>query len=430
MEALMRIGVTKYNLGVLFLCMMIFVVFRLPLKTPFERVYYPGEALLFFVLGVALAGYLFIGLLKRKTWPSYEMVLLGVMVGIPLLGAATAAIHYDQPWLYGLASQREYGAILCVIWVSILVRWGLLDWRQVRLALLIMAWGTVLHWLFLYFFVDYSAYAALGGKVSTNQLRGDRLRWERLLTAWGGLYYFILFVRTGRWRDGACAAVFLFYIYIVTLSRSYAVAFTGAAALFILDSARHARGRWVKYALYGSCSAVLIIVLPAVLYPEIMDYVIRAYSSAFKVFFTGERAYEGAADARIRFMAIAMPFIKEHLWLGNGSFSIRWMESGASPLPSLFMPMDIGIWGGLMMYGVIGVLGTLYPYIKGVRLWFPLSNATDPTLLLACKYFIIYFLLRTLSTGFAMMFAAPGLFILMLLFLERHTRPEMPPAKP
>jgi len=96
-----------------------------------------------------------------------------------------------------------------------------------------------------------------------------------------------------------------------------------------------------------------------------VDYQIEKFYAALSVAFTGEKSSDASANARIREVKLAMPYIKEHPIFGNGKLSAQW-KGGFHGNLGFFAPSDIGVWGGLFIFGFFGF--TVF-YIQFVFLW-------------------------------------------------------------
>jgi hypothetical protein len=79
----------------------------------------------------------------------------------------------------------------------------------------------------------------------------------------------------------------------------------------------------------------------------------------------GEEGNDVSSNARIKEFVIALPFIQSQWLLGNGDLSDQW-TGGYGGVIGYFFPSDLGLLGGVFVYGVVGVL-FLYLQIVFIR---------------------------------------------------------------
>jgi len=421
---------TREHVRFSLLCVLFAFLFRIPIRSPAEDAYYLVESAFFLFVGAYFAVYLAHAVFRRRPVARIELLCLSLLL-VPLIAAILTLVRYGQPIIYGLGSQREFLGILAAVLVLDLLRRGSIDMDLVRRSLVTVAWLTLGAWVFVYLFVDYGAFAKLGGYVSTSALRGERLRFDRVITAFLAIYCTVAAARSPGLKTYAAFAVCIWYVFFVTLSRSYAVAYLFAVFLFLWDLSARVRGRRIKYATYAVFAAMLVAVVPLLVSPSLQDYLQRSFGSAFKVVLSGEPAEDPAASVRVLQAEIAWPYIKAHPLLGNGKLSFKWDLSVIADR-GRFDTHDLGILGGLYLYGVLGLALLLLPYLYAIR-WFRAIHAdnADP-FIVACKYFVVYYLVRTVLTNFAAQRPPPGILMLVLTYYWIVERPfkRSPPEVP
>jgi hypothetical protein len=423
-----RLAISKRSLAFLVLCGLVAFLFRIPLRTPLQEAYNFAEVGLFGLLLLWLPWYLYRALRTSGGLTVLELSALLLLV-LPVLGGARAHSLFGQPLWLGVVTLRDAFGVLIALLIAHALGRGLVSWAQVERALLVVAWCTLAHWMLLYLFVDYETYAGWGAAMSRSEFRGERLVWDRMLTAFGALYYAARALRQPNLRNGLKAGVFAYYILFVTLSRSYAVAYVLCVLLLMLELSTVFRGRFLKYLVYGSFAALFVVVLPLVLLPDLREFITVAFGSIVDALFRGETPTEVSVASRMRQFNRALPWIQENFWLGCGKLSRQWEVARLKILTGKIVPVDLGIIGGLFVYGLIGLLVALGPFFVAGRPWLRVRADRDDPLAVACKYFIVYMLLRTLTTNLAVHSPGPAIAAVLLTYhYVRVRRPAEAPA--
>jgi hypothetical protein len=420
---MLKLGISRKTFYYCILAAIVLFGFRLPLHTPSERLYFLVEALFFVMLLVWLLVDLAVVIVHEHRLHRLDLLMLLLLL-LPLIGTLTAWIYFQQPLFFGLVAQRSYLCIIAPILLGRLLRRGSVSISMVRRVWLLMAAGTVIYWCLVEYVVGPARYAAMGGSVSMNALRGARFRYEYVLSGFWVVYLGIRCLRQTTWLNGALLLGALWYVFAVTKSRLFAVSVVAALSLFVFEDMFAVRGRALKYAFGGAVVLVLLSFLFC-LRPDISDYMNASFYSAFRVVLTGELTGEGSANARIHQTALVWPHILAHPWFGSGAISKQWEFSFAELMGggnSKFAPKDVGILGGLFKYGLVGVTLWFLPYGYCLNRWHRIGRHSQDLFALACKYTIIHLLVLTLLSNAGLQMPTPGLLIIVIMAFM--VRPE------
>jgi hypothetical protein len=79
------------------------------------------------------------------------------------------------------------------------------------------------------------------------------------------------------------------------------------------------------------------------------------FIEAMHVVMTGKESSDISANARIFEIALAEPYVNKNTLLGSGLLSNQW-QGGFQDRLGYFHPSDIGIYGVIFAYGILGLL--------------------------------------------------------------------------
>lgn len=202
----------------------------------------------------------------------------------------------------------------------------------------------------------------------------------------------------------------------ITESRSFMLAYALALCAFLLEDSIHVRGRWIKYSVYGLFLLLVVVAPLAILFSEFFGTMGILFRSAMTVVITGSADQDGSANVRIAEASAMMPFVKEHLLLGCGAISKQWDVAASALVGGRFSVADIGILGGLFLYGIVGVAVILSPFAYALRWTRFVNTSTDDVFAVSCKYFLLFCLLNTILGAIAIQTPGPTLLFVVLIY--------------
>jgi len=353
---------------------------------------------------------------SREHWKldGFEWYVIALIAIVPIMSAVCAQSEFGQPILYGLLTERSMVAVAAVLFCMHRLRIGFFRLSEVKSALMILAWGTAIFWIFMRIALNPANYVSStrpGGFVSEAEPYWFVLPAQFILI--GVLYYALRGLRTGKIRN-----------YLLAL-----LLFTGAVdkasgrvmILALLVTFLFFAARWLKLKR-------LLILLPAMavgsgllvgfLYlaaPQIVTDRIGQFQAAFTVAFTGEASDDPSANGRIPQVLLAAEGIQKRPFFGSGSISAQWEGGYRDTLGARFYPEDIGLIGAVYNFGFIGLIFFASQYWfawRAVKGRLPESNSALSD---AAKGFIFYTLLG--STMFIYHITTTLFFIMLLRFM-------------
>lgn len=341
----------------------------------------------------------------------FEVYILLMMVVIPLWGGFMADYRFGQPLLYGILVQRTM--ILGTGGLALLTfyRMGWINTNDCKNALLMLAWLTL--------FV-YSVYMVITRNKTETDSTGAQIRLVYSFIEIGFLYYGLIGFNKKSKFHYFLASLFLVYI-LMSQKRAVLLTMLGSYGLFVLI-----RGSFSRLAVFVPAALVGIVSLAGLLYvanPQGMTNLAERVADAVTVVTTGQQTGDVSADVRLTEMAIALPYIENAWATGNGAFSHRYQGGGAAILGGYFFAGDIGIFGVVFGFGVLGTL------LFALQFWWvwrygraALQGRSTPPMVDAVVAYLIAYGVESLEGGTFAFRWFIGVFLIAYLFMAADER--------
>lgn len=401
--------------------------------------YFPGMSLVqdawYVLMSIALIGIYLPWRRRQQGSPrSLEAYVLVVLALVPLWSAYAAQREFGQPLLYGLLAQRGF---VLVAGIPLLTHQALatrsITRRDLEHAMVFLAWSTMFLYLAMFLFLDAGSYfSAYGLGFVTNDGKEAKFKFNVVFIVFGFFYYAFKGLRHQSRPDYLRCASFFFFLLLITHGRSLLLSLIlSFLTLVILWTPNKTRllSYLPKVALTAGFFWIGLFFFNHDLYVNLVD----KFTSAFTVVFTGELTDDPSANARISETLLALPYIQNHWFSGNGVISNQWNGGFQNAMPGYFFPDDIGIIGVVYIYGIAG----LFMFMTELKLALSFARglpllARQHPLLDAAKGFILFYALRFPATGFFDAHEA-ALFFIGLLWgwslLSVRTPPEAIPLQ-
>lgn len=317
----------------------------------------------------------------------FEFYVILLIVAMPTWSAIMSHSQFDQPIIYGLLTQRTNilgaGALAMIMFY----RAGWIDTADIREALIIIAWGT----LFVFSLYGLATYS------NQVQMTGPQIHLNVSFIIIGFLYYGLIGFNKKSKLHYFLASPFLVYL-ILHGERTMLLTAVGAYGLFILI-----RGSFSRLVVFLPSALVGAVALVGVLFavnPSYMTDLGGRIIDAFTVVTTGQTTQDVSANARIVETAVSIPYIEHAPLLGNGDISNQWDGGYAGVLHTYFFPSDVGIFGVVYMYGILGLalFAWQFWYARKYAKVVSRGRATPP-MIDAVMAFLIAFAVQSTTTG-------------------------------
>lgn len=411
----MQFAVRKSQSATLLLTLLLVLALDFFEATPWETGYFRVQAL--FILGMALFAILYVTdrLVYKKQPDGIPLYYTLLIMLIPLYGALMAYAAFGQPLLYGLLSERSWYLLGAGILLYHLLVVGTISFVQLEKAMVIMIWGSLL------FFLAVIAVDTLGvaefadsKMIHVASIRGVRYKFQTFFITFGTIYYFVKYMKEKDYRYLIPVIILMSYILLVMQSRTTLLAITMTLVLFM---AFNGSGKKILLLLGVTVAGFLMIQLIAPEFIETMRYLFEQMMMVM----TGELSDDASANARIFAARIVLDYFEGNplaMLFGTGSVSRHW-EGGYSGLFGYFYPVDIGLLGGLFVYGVVGTVAIflipLFLVVMGIRR----SRNSESVFVHALRYSLVYAIIKGVQGSFffqPMSYVIP--FFVLLAFLK------------
>jgi hypothetical protein len=380
----------------------------------FPGMFYVQEAWYAACFLIVLLVYPFWKMQTGLRFTRFELYLLLLMIADLVLAAWRAQQVFGQPLAYGILSQREIVLIAAWLIFSNMLRRGMVELPDVESVLIYLAWGTFALYSIARLLLKPSSFSVYGEGLVTHPMAGAEpsFKFQPYLLIFGVFYYAILGIRTER-RRYYLAALILFTAALGGSGRGLAVS-AAATLIFFLYRVRGFRGTAIALLKFASVAAVLGGAIYVIL-PERLSARILGFSDAFAVAVTGSATGDPSANARLFETLAALPYIQAHPILGNGVVSHQWQGGSEMAVGEYFFASDIGIFGIVFSFGILGVLLYAFQYRIAWLAVKRLPAFLQSPLLDATKAFVLFSAIYSLETGLCVWDAGTTLFFVTLL---------------
>lgn len=347
-----------------------------------------------------------------------ELFIIAVLFA-PMVSGAMAYLTWGQAFHFGTLTQRHIWLASGGLALLHLLRTEKVSLDEVRSVLLILSWAFVLYLLYLNFTLDrvdfaqeraiYNTWSEFKDKQGE---RGYRIKLPAYFMVFGLFYYYFLFQEKLRISHFSITVLFLFSILMVIQSRSLMVAIIATMLLFSIDIKN--LGRSIFRFIMAVIAVFLVIILYQFYDPEMFASMVRMFENAFTVVLTGEKTDEASANARIKEILLAWPYIKESWLFGNGDIS-HWWRGGYDVLIGHFYPSDIGWVGIIYVYGIAGLVFFNQQATFLVSYYRKLGAERNQVFTKSLTAFLVYYLIHSITNGMVAFSPYVGILFLVLL---------------
>lgn len=367
---------------------------------------------LLFMMILTVFGTLFIRLSKGRL--NYLFLILLPLLIVPFINAYQAKEIFNQPFLLGLATQRQHFILLCGYFCVIALQrnWISLDqmekyfMRSMYINLSLMIFFSVFIEPALFKDTEFVKFTLNKGWqyefpnaiaiaiiiYSINKVWGEN-KYSAYLPLFLSIIYFFLYGQDRSQILFATVTIFIYYLFNLNLYKK------------------------VKYALGTILVSVFVISIVSIVYPEIIEHYLTIFGNATSIV-TGKEVEESSTNIRFTESAIAIENFLKHPWLGNGSISAKF-NGGFKGFFGYFYPGDIGILGNLFVYGIVGTLAFYLPFIFSL-IWSIKMRKLQSGFLNLCIYGMLFTFLDMITAASNIKFIGLPAFYFAIIYYYRY----------
>ncbi len=359
----------------------------------FSKFFFQIQAVLLVFLLLFVMAYVIDKLFYNKTFNKVTLYFLLIIAILPFYSAIIAYLEFGQPLFYGILAQRGLILFAVGIWFYYILVLEKMTLSTFESAFLIMAWVSLVGYsLFIWTYdpgqlqnPDEASTFVSNSATS----RGLIFKFQTYFITFGAIYYFIKYSIDKKKKDFFAFLLFLGYILFLNQGRQYIMQLSATFLLYL----------WFHYSLnklaiifikFTFFLLISIIIIQFIM-PEFLENTVDHFAQMFTVL-TGEESKDSSSNARIHESIFVFNYFDTHphsILFGTGKISIQWKD-GYEFIVKDFYPSDIGILGGLFVYGILGFIFIwLIPLIISIKTVKKITEKRD-VFIMVMKYFTIY----------------------------------------
>jgi hypothetical protein len=401
LNQLIRNSIFTFGLSLVFI-----VGFRLALHTPLNSIVYSIEVVAILTFFSSFIYYVHREFYSRKKIDRFLILNISMCL-FPLIGSLSAYHEFGQPIQHGFIHQRDFYLFLIGFVVALQIK-SKTEMKYIENAFIFICWFSLTIFVITPFVTSPEQYLATDF-VGFNPLKGGYIyKFIMTFMVFGFLYYSILFFRNKRLIDLLLSFPFVIYLVFIRQDRSIIILCLITFLFFFFK--RIFPLNKIKYGLITIVSGFGLFLFLSIIqtnYFEKFTNVVTAFS--------GEETNEASTNVRNKEMAIALPYILKNPYFGNGELSNQW-NGGYQNLFGYFFPSDIGLFGELYVFGIVGTLLLHVQFIFGVYYVRKTTVNKNDHFFIVLSYFLLYTFLDSLTAGQTIFYAANSMIIISLLY--------------
>jgi hypothetical protein len=387
-------------------------------STPIEALFFQMQALFLALILLFLLFYTVHLSLKRGKPNKVVLYYMALIAFMPLYSAIRANMEFGQPYLYGILGQRAWLILGVGIWFYYMLINRKIEMKTVESSFLFLVWASLIIFSFVVLIFDPSQLTGEESYVHVVEDIGAKFKFMSFFITFGAIYYFIKSTVYKQPKDFVILFLFLLYVVLVIKGRTYMLFL--AMTFLVYWYMNFKLSRVVFLLGKGLLLLLLTLFVVQIIAPGFLDVMLGKFGDMFMVL-TGQESDDVSANARIWTSLTVLDYFTSSplsIWLGTGKVSNQWND-GYESLFGYFYPSDIGILGGLFLYGVLGiVLLVIIPLVWAVR-EIKRAKYTTSIFIQAVKYMLIMSILKQVQMG---MYLGASVWIVLFFILYASNR--------
>jgi hypothetical protein len=385
-------------------------------STPFENLFFQIQAIFLFFLLIFILLYFLTKLLNQSKFNKIILYFTFLIIFIPIYSAINSNFQFGQPYFYGILSQRDWLLLGVGIWIFYSLIENKVSFDSIERSFLFLIWTSLIFFSLIVLTYDPSELSDKSNFVFNTEDRGLRFKFQNFFITFGAMYYFIKFDVLRNKKYLFILMLLLIYILFVIQGRTYMLML--ASTFFLYYIFNYPINKILIKGFKIISFLILGIFIISFIAPNYLDRMVTLFAQMFTVL-TGEMSNDNSSNARIWTSLTVLNYFEHNdlsIYFGTGRLSHQW-NNGYERLFGYFYPEDIGLLGGLFLYGILGLfLLIIIPYFWIIREIRATRNEND-IFILTIKYMLVLSIIRLLQGG---LYFGPDIWIVLFFILYAY----------
>ncbi len=364
---------------------------------------------------------------RTARFSGFEIYVLLLILTMPLLSAFMANSAFGQPLIYGILTHRSMATLGVGLAIIFWVRRGVFVLNDIRQALVLAGWSSFFIYISMSLLMNPENYGQVRGFVAGGTVEPYHFIFNSKFI----IFLVIYNMADGLMRKSIKPLIYtlplLFFLIFIDGGRSQFL------SLLIVLSLLFVKYFSLPRLITLSVPFLVVVFVASMLVysyqPQEVERQIEKFYAALSVVLTGKESSDASANARIREIGLAMPYIEKRPIFGNGKLSAQW-KGGFFRNLGRFAPSDIGIFGGLFIFGFFGLMVFYFQFVfawlkaRRQKRFIKRGLMSDSPFRNALFYFILFLFIHSLATGGVIFNGAVSIVFIAILYTfntERKT---------
>ncbi len=395
-----------------FLFLVYISTFRIFATLPFESLHQAISTIAIILLTLYYILHLIVNINKSRI-TSLD-VLLWVLIFVNFLAAYQGHKVFGQPYYYGILAQRSVLLSLSGILLISFLNKGLITIAQVERSFLIVSLTLLFICYFFFLFVDPIRFTN-DEFVAYSPIRGYRYRFQFALVIMLLFYSLFKISLEKRSKFIIIVALILFYLVYFLQSRTTLVVLSITLLIYFYHNFTM-REKIRKLLVYGSLIFVVASILISLGHTSLFEKYQLLFHNVLNAFLS-ESSDEASATVRFVEYNTAFDYIVKNPLFGNGFISNQW-NGGWHKILGYFYPADIGIFGNIFVFGLIGTTLIYLPYYFSLKI--SRNVHSNNIFFKTCKYMLLFFFLSMFFSAVNIRDSSSIMFLVCMIYYFRY----------
>ena len=354
-----------------------------------------------------------------------ERYALFIILYYPAMAAYVTSLDWGQPLIYGILAQRNFGTVFFPLLLLDFLMRAKIKLNDVEKALVFLGWAQLVFSFgaFVFHWQQFMHDAAIKGEI---------LKAPFYFLVVGSFYYNSRSVVGTTVRDklfnafyGLC---FLTGLIVIFKGRSLVLSILASWGIifFARRSSLNKKSAWLILFTIFLFALFLVVFFGMGQYlgPQIQKFM-AASGEAIKVI-SGKASADPSSNIRLQDISFMMRSTK-HWLVGTGEIYPKWVGHGGPTTPDSFYTSDIGWYGIIYLYGLIGLIIANGQFVLALRYRLPSTRLEREALFLTCQSMSLFCFLRSMITMEVLTYPAISLtFIFLMWYMAREQDANTP----